>query len=149
MPWESWNARDAAWLRIERASARTMEEEIAARWWGKKNWGEARPSPYTVESTPSVPCVALASSLRRRITAGERAPVDSVALRQRVAVVAGRGVDPANPRATVERRIGGQAHGLLTEDDGAQPLERIAEREGVAVGGGRPASVRGGIKGMD
>jgi hypothetical protein len=25
MPWESWNARDAAWLRIERA-ARTMEE---------------------------------------------------------------------------------------------------------------------------
>ena len=44
MPWESWNARDAAWLRIERASARTMEEEIAARWWGKKDWGEARPS---------------------------------------------------------------------------------------------------------
>ena len=79
MPWESWNARDAAWLRIERASARTMEEEIAARWWGKKDWGEARPSPYTVESTPSVPCAALASSLRRRITAGERAPVDSVA----------------------------------------------------------------------
>ena len=22
MPWESWNARDAAWLRIERASVR-------------------------------------------------------------------------------------------------------------------------------
>jgi hypothetical protein len=56
-----------------------MEEEIAARWWGEKDWGEARPSPYTVESTPSVPCAALASSLRRRITAGERAPVDSVA----------------------------------------------------------------------
>ena len=66
MPWESWNARDAAWLRIERASARTIEEEMAARWWGKKDWGEARPSPYTVESTPSVPCAALASSLRRR-----------------------------------------------------------------------------------
>ena len=30
MPWESWNVRDAAWLRIERASARKMEEEIAA-----------------------------------------------------------------------------------------------------------------------
>ena len=41
MPWESWNARDAAWLRIERASARTIEEEMAARWWGKKD-GEAR-----------------------------------------------------------------------------------------------------------
>jgi hypothetical protein len=27
---ESWNASDAAWLRIERASARTMDEEIAA-----------------------------------------------------------------------------------------------------------------------
>jgi hypothetical protein len=25
----------------------------------KKDWGEARPSPYTVESTPSVPCVYL------------------------------------------------------------------------------------------
>ena len=61
MPWESWNARDAALLRIERASARTMEEEMAARWWGKKDWGEERPSPYTVESTPSVPCAALAS----------------------------------------------------------------------------------------
>jgi hypothetical protein len=24
-------------MRIERASARTMEEEIAARWWGKKD----------------------------------------------------------------------------------------------------------------
>jgi len=44
MPWESWNARDAAWLRVERASARTMAEEIAARWWGEKDWGEARPS---------------------------------------------------------------------------------------------------------
>ena len=66
MPWESWNARDAALLRIERASARTMEEEMAARWWGKKDWGEERPSSYTVESTPSVPCAALASSLRRR-----------------------------------------------------------------------------------
>ena len=58
--------------------------------------------------------------------------VHEVALRQRVAVVAGRGVDAANSRATVERRVGGQAHGLLTEDDGTQPLERIAEREGVA-----------------
>ena len=48
-----------------------------------------------------------------------------VALRQRVAVVAGRGVDPADPRATVEWRVGGQAHGLLTKDNGAQPLERI------------------------
>ena len=77
---ESWNASDAAWLRIERASARTMEEEIAASEvvGGKQDWGEARPSPYTVESTPSVPCAALPSSLRRRITAGERAPVDSV-----------------------------------------------------------------------
>jgi hypothetical protein len=36
MGWESWNARETAWLRIERASARTIEEEIAARWWGKK-----------------------------------------------------------------------------------------------------------------
>ena len=50
MPWESWNARDAAWLRIERASARTIEEEMAARWWGKKDWGEARPSPYSVRA---------------------------------------------------------------------------------------------------
>ena len=52
---------------------------MAARWWGKKDWGEERPTPYTVESTPpthnrepydtrivSVPCAALASSLRRR-----------------------------------------------------------------------------------
>ena len=36
-------ARDAAWLRIERASAQTMAEEMAARWWGKKDLGEARP----------------------------------------------------------------------------------------------------------
>ena len=67
--------------------------------------------------------------------------VHEVALRQRVAVVAGRGVDPADPRATVEWRVGGQAHGLLTKDNGAQPLERIAKREGVAVGGGGGATV--------
>jgi hypothetical protein len=30
---------------MERASARTMAEEMAARWCGKKDWGEARPSP--------------------------------------------------------------------------------------------------------
>jgi hypothetical protein len=50
MPWESWNARDTAWLRIERASARTIEEEMAARWWGKKDWGEARPSVWREKS---------------------------------------------------------------------------------------------------
>ena len=33
-PWESWNAREAAWLRVVRASAQTMAEEIAARWCG-------------------------------------------------------------------------------------------------------------------
>ena len=26
MPWESWNAREAAWLRVVRAPARTMAE---------------------------------------------------------------------------------------------------------------------------
>ena len=75
MPCESWNAREAALLRMERASARTMAEEMAARWCGKKDWGEARPSPYWVESCPAVPCVALASVFRRRITGRERAPV--------------------------------------------------------------------------
>ena len=103
MPCESWNAREAALLRMERASARTMAEEMAARWCGKKDWGEARPSPYWVESCPAVPCVALASVFRRRITGRERAPVDSVggeqvhdvALCQRVAVVARGGVDAA------------------------------------------------------
>jgi hypothetical protein len=54
---------------------------MAARWCGKKDWGEARPSPYWVESCPAVPCVALASVFRRRITGRERAPVDSVASR--------------------------------------------------------------------
>ena len=38
MPCESWNAREAALLRMERASARTMAEEMAARWCGKKDW---------------------------------------------------------------------------------------------------------------
>jgi hypothetical protein len=47
---ESCVAKDAAWLRMERASAQTMAEEMAARWWGKKDLGEARLSPYTVES---------------------------------------------------------------------------------------------------
>ena len=32
-------------MRIERASAQTMAEEMAARWWGKKDLGEARLSP--------------------------------------------------------------------------------------------------------
>ena len=50
MPWESWNARDAAWLRIERASARTIEEEMAARWWGKK---ASRPRPCAVCGHPA------------------------------------------------------------------------------------------------
>jgi hypothetical protein len=54
---------------------------MAARWCGKKDWGEARPSPYWVESYPAVPCVALASVFMRRITGRERAPVDSVASR--------------------------------------------------------------------
>ena len=79
MPCESWNAREAALLRMERASARTMAEEMAARWCGKKDWGEARPSPYCVESCPVAPCVAFASAFRRRITGGgarQRAPVD-------------------------------------------------------------------------
>jgi hypothetical protein len=65
----------------------------------KKDWGEARPSPYWVESCPAVACVALASVFRRRITGRERAPVDSVggeqvhdvALSQCVAVVSGPG----------------------------------------------------------
>ena len=44
-------------MRMERASAQTMAEEMAARWWGngKKDLGEARLSPYTVESCPLVP----------------------------------------------------------------------------------------------
>ena len=32
---------------MERASAQTMAEEMAARWWGKKDLGEALLSPYT------------------------------------------------------------------------------------------------------
>lgn len=35
---------------------------MAARWWGKKDLGEARLSPYTVESCPLVPWAVLASS---------------------------------------------------------------------------------------
>ena len=70
MPWKSWNARKAAFLRMERASARTMAEEMAARWCGKKDWGEARPSPYCVESCPVAPCVAFASAF---IGGGSRA----------------------------------------------------------------------------
>ena len=58
-------------MRIERASAQTMAEEMAARWWGKKDLGEARLRPYTVESCPLVPWAVLASSRRRRITSGE------------------------------------------------------------------------------
>ena len=76
---------------------------MAARWCGKTDWNEARPSPYWVESYPAVPCVALASVFMRRITGRERAPVDSAASRctmlpfvcQRVAVVARGGVDAA------------------------------------------------------
>ena len=49
-------------MRIERASAQTMAEEMAARWWGKKDLGEARLRPYTVESCPLVPLAVLASS---------------------------------------------------------------------------------------
>jgi hypothetical protein len=45
MPCESWDAREAALLRMQRASARTMAEEMAARWCGNTEWGEARPSP--------------------------------------------------------------------------------------------------------
>ena len=70
MPCESWNAREAALLRMERASARTMAEEMAARWCGKKDWGEARPSPYWVESCPAVPCVALASVFSCQLSPG-------------------------------------------------------------------------------
>jgi hypothetical protein len=56
---------------------------MAARWCGKTDWNEARPSPYWVESCPAVayrPC-QLASVFRRRITGRERPPVDSVASR--------------------------------------------------------------------
>ena len=35
-----------------RIGANKMAEEMAARWWGKKDLGEARLSPYTVESCP-------------------------------------------------------------------------------------------------
>ena len=52
---------------------------MAARWCGKKDRGEARPSPYGVESCPEGSFVDLASALRRTITPRERAPVDSVA----------------------------------------------------------------------
>jgi hypothetical protein len=44
MPWESWNARDAAWLRIERAArsrGQWSRRWRRPRWWGKKDWGEA------------------------------------------------------------------------------------------------------------
>ena len=32
---------------------------MAARWCGKTDWNEARPSPYWVESYPAVPYLAL------------------------------------------------------------------------------------------
>ena len=49
---------------------------MAARWCGKKDWGEAgrgeaRPSPlYWVESCPAVPCVALASVFSCQLSPG-------------------------------------------------------------------------------
>ena len=135
MPWASEKARAAALLRIARASARTMADETAARWCGKKDWGEARPRPYGVESCPWTSCVDLASALRRRITAGERAPVDSEASRwtrlllllHRVAVVTWSGVDAAHACTTVERRVGGRAHRLAAVDNGPEVLQRVAE----------------------
>eukprot|EP00964_Phaeocystis_antarctica_P106886 scaffold71679_cov28-Phaeocystis_antarctica.AAC.1 len=70
-------AREAAWLRIVRASARTMAQETAARWCWKKDWGDARPRPNWVESCPCGSLADLSSTWRRRITAGVRAPVFS------------------------------------------------------------------------
>jgi hypothetical protein len=50
-PWGGVRLDDALLL-MERASAWTMAEEMAARGGvgRKKDWGEARPSPYWVES---------------------------------------------------------------------------------------------------
>ena len=73
MPCESWNARERGCVvacgRMERASARTMrasEETCVAGGRGrgrrevvsgKKDWGEARPSPYLLGGV--VPCGAV------------------------------------------------------------------------------------------
>ena len=57
-----------------------------------------------------------------------------------VGAVARRGVDAAGAGAAVERRVSGRAARLAPEDEGAEVLERVAEREGVAVGGGGGAA---------
>jgi hypothetical protein len=56
LPWESWNARDAAWLRIERASARTIEACTHGINLGvdKRNQpASVQPSPHAVEALPA------------------------------------------------------------------------------------------------
>ena len=44
-----------------------MAHETAARWCEKKDWGDARPRPYWVESCPCASLVDLSSAWRRRI----------------------------------------------------------------------------------
>ena len=45
MPKESMNAREAAFETMAAESAATMADEMAARWWGKNDCGEARDVP--------------------------------------------------------------------------------------------------------
>ena len=100
-------------MRIVRASARTMAQETAARWCWKKDWGNARPRPYWVESCPCgsaagglVQHVEETDHLRREGAGVLRAEqVYDVALFECVGVVAWLGVDAAHARATVQRRI--------------------------------------------
>jgi len=61
-----------------------MAHETAARWCGKKDWGDARPRPYWVESCPYASLVDLSSTWRRRMTSGVRAPQSSGLRREEV-----------------------------------------------------------------
>ena len=60
-------------LRIARASARMITEEMAARWCGKKDRGEAaRLRPYGVESWPWASCVWVEAECGERGGGGTR-----------------------------------------------------------------------------
>ena len=45
VPKDSINARDAACAQMDAESAATMADDMAARWWGKKDLGDAREEP--------------------------------------------------------------------------------------------------------
>ena len=125
-----------------------MAHETAARWCWKKDWGDARPRPYWVESCPCGPAADLSSTWRRRITPGARAPVFSEQskctmlpfLNASSSLVPRLGVDAAHARATVQRRVGRGAQPRLAKHQSLQVLQCAAERKRVTVSRGRRAA---------